>query len=1231
MSDENLCPQCGAGLPAQSPQGLCPGCLLKWGLESQSGGEETGSQPAAADRPPPTPGEIAAYFPELEILELVGRGGMGVVYKARQKRLDRLVALKILAPKIGQDPAFAERFAREARAMAILSHPHVVAVYDFGQTDGLYYFLMEFVDGVNLRRLLDTGKLAPEEALAIVPQICEALQYAHDHGVVHRDIKPENVLLDKEGRVKIADFGIAKLVGKEAKDLTLTGAGQIIGTPQYMAPEQIEHPLQVDHRADIYSLGVVFYQMLTGELPMGRFAPPSKKVQIDVRLDEIVLRALEKEPERRYQQASDIKTHIETLSSPMTSGAGERLSADRSAGTYESGSSAAPTNWLAWLAQATFRSPEVVAIYNHMTVAERREQATRQGVVGVVLFALLVAPGFVSLASTIAGVFVFVAAVAALSILVGQWRKLLKQHLCSTAWSREQGLTPDRLRLTILDPPLRTGQPHARKQAGPSAPARAGADVASDEVQRNVRGPAIGVLVIGILNWLIAVPLCLTFLWWGGSYSPHPLPSGRKVASELDPASVFWASSSTLMMICLLAILVISSLMIFAALKMKRLQAYWLAVAASILAIIISPGNLIGLPIGIWSLVVLGQREVRAAFARHRARPAGTPEAGDSEGVFGAPQVAVQRLSKTALAGSIWAGPFFLVIVVSLCVITLWMTLSLSLLFPLLSPFLLLLLAAPIGVTILGYVALKQIRRSAGLLYGLELAVFDLLAFPLLALDAVIAGFGIFAARALIGGLGGAATLFFIVVACVVVDVLVVRWGWRAVNRRRAGALPVERPKRGGLKTKLSVAAPVLMFCLGVFGFAFLLWSVTERIENARARIHTRIFEADAKLVDELVLRPTRQPAHSHDSALEIPSRDPQTAQVNAAVFARLLADGANPPGLLDDQTREGNWWPKQATSSHYFRRGKIAGDGYVDGFLGIWRQKDVRQLWAEFNGLHGMNSELRVVKVVWEGKVPPPEAARAFFIPFSRTDGTARYLVIALEVGDGAENEEGISKPTAELGESQESSAILLRLAQRETSKEPQMTPARQHTEPPLQFGPVIEQVMKAVSEGRGGGGVDLASGKVIDVPQEFTGWAAERQGEWCEEKHVDLVFDFGIGTGPFYGGSGVLSLMAPESLRLARCSAELWQGVTSESMHEAIAKAKSIWPIRKELATMVKRSGETLYTAGYPSELVTFAFQTHTGDIGLLQILGCTEAPLSTRIRYKLVQPDEKAPTPQ
>jgi serine/threonine protein kinase len=158
--------------------------------------------------------------------------------------------------------------------------------------------------------------MAPEEALAIVPHICEALQYAHDQGIVHRDIKPENILIDKQGRVKIADFGIAKMLGPEREGQELTAGGQVVGTPHYMAPEQVEHPRTVDHRADIYSLGVVFYEMLTGELPLGRFPAPSSRgrgMSIDVRLDEVVLKALEKEPERRYQQASNVKTDVETI------------------------------------------------------------------------------------------------------------------------------------------------------------------------------------------------------------------------------------------------------------------------------------------------------------------------------------------------------------------------------------------------------------------------------------------------------------------------------------------------------------------------------------------------------------------------------------------------------------------------------------------------------------------------------------------------------------------------------------------------------------------------------------------------------------------------------------------------------------------------------------------------------------------------------------------------------
>jgi predicted Ser/Thr protein kinase/uncharacterized integral membrane protein len=271
---------------------------------------------------PPTVEELSGLFPQLEILELLGQGGMGAVYKARQKNLDRFVALKVLPGQAEADPGFAGRFTREAKALARLAHPNIVAVHDFGQAAGLHYFIMEYVDGTNLRQVERSGGLSPKQALAIIPQICEALQYAHDKGIVHRDIKPENILLYREGHVKIADFGLAKLLGV-AQDFTLTQDGHVMGTPHYMAPEQVEHPAEVDHRADIYSLGVVFYEMLTGELPLGKFAPPSQKVQIDVRLDEVVLRTLEKEPGRRYQHASQIKTEVETIRTTEAQGPGD--------------------------------------------------------------------------------------------------------------------------------------------------------------------------------------------------------------------------------------------------------------------------------------------------------------------------------------------------------------------------------------------------------------------------------------------------------------------------------------------------------------------------------------------------------------------------------------------------------------------------------------------------------------------------------------------------------------------------------------------------------------------------------------------------------------------------------------------------------------------------------------------------------------------------------------------
>jgi hypothetical protein len=320
MAEKKMCQQCGNELPENTPSGECPKCIMKLGLATQS---EVGNQAAIPTHatPPagfiaPEPGVLGEHFPQLEIQELLGQGGMGAVYRARQKQLDRIVALKILPPEIGEDPAFAERFAREARSLARLNHPHIVTLYEFGQTEsGQYYFIMEFVDGTDLRHIIRTGTLSAHDALAIVPQICEAMQYAHEQGVVHRDIKPENILLDKKGYVKIGDFGLAKLLDTSTAAYTLTQTGQRMGTPHYMAPEQVEGGHVVDHRADIYSLGVVFYEMLTGQLPIGRFAAPSEKVQVDVRLDKVVLKSLEHEPERRYQHVSEVKTEIDDIAS----------------------------------------------------------------------------------------------------------------------------------------------------------------------------------------------------------------------------------------------------------------------------------------------------------------------------------------------------------------------------------------------------------------------------------------------------------------------------------------------------------------------------------------------------------------------------------------------------------------------------------------------------------------------------------------------------------------------------------------------------------------------------------------------------------------------------------------------------------------------------------------------------------------------------------------------------
>jgi hypothetical protein len=260
---------------------------------------------------PPTEGW--PVVPGYEMLAELGRGGMGVVYQAQQARLDRFVAIKILPAEASRDPQFVERFSREARALAKLNHPNIITVHDFGQGGSHYYFVMEFVAGTDLRQRLRSGRLPPAEAFRIVGQVCDALHYAHQQGIVHRDIKPGNILLDTSGRVKVADFGIAKLLTAPMPGYTLTGPFQMMGTWHYMAPEQLDNPQGLDQRADIYSLGVMFYEMLTGKLPQGRFAPASQVAGVDSRMDDLILRALEPDPARRFQRVSDLKAALDNL------------------------------------------------------------------------------------------------------------------------------------------------------------------------------------------------------------------------------------------------------------------------------------------------------------------------------------------------------------------------------------------------------------------------------------------------------------------------------------------------------------------------------------------------------------------------------------------------------------------------------------------------------------------------------------------------------------------------------------------------------------------------------------------------------------------------------------------------------------------------------------------------------------------------------------------------------
>lgn len=257
-----------------------------------------------------------------EVRALLARGGMATVYEAIDLRLDRVVALKVMHPHLAADPGFVARFEREAKSAARLSHPHVVGVYDQGEANGLVYLAMEFIPGRTLRDVIrDYGPLTTEQALVLLEPVVEALAAAHAAGIVHRDIKPENVLISNDGRVKVADFGLARAVTTSETQAT---AGVLIGTVAYLAPEQVERG-EADARTDMYSAGICLFEMITGQVPHGGDSPLSVAYQhvnadvpapstvragIPAEADAITLTATRRDPQRRYRSAQDMLADI---------------------------------------------------------------------------------------------------------------------------------------------------------------------------------------------------------------------------------------------------------------------------------------------------------------------------------------------------------------------------------------------------------------------------------------------------------------------------------------------------------------------------------------------------------------------------------------------------------------------------------------------------------------------------------------------------------------------------------------------------------------------------------------------------------------------------------------------------------------------------------------------------------------------------------------------------------
>jgi serine/threonine protein kinase len=300
------CPRCGKPQPEKMlVGGLCPQCVAR-----SVQVDFLASADAELEEKEPLSLNVQGY----EVIELIGGGGMGEVYRAVMVARAREVAMKVVAGRLTRDPETTARFEAEVAALSQLDHPNVVRVLDHGEMpNGRHFLVMEYVDGCDLRRLLRAQRLEPERAIDIFLKVCAGVQHAHDRGLVHRDIKPANILIGLDGTVKVADFGLAKALVEESFAYGFTQTRDTFGTPYYVAPEVTQKAQSADARTDVYALGVLLYELLTGAVPMGQFTPLSKRTGLDKRLDAIVTHALVDDPAGRTARVAEMAESVQKV------------------------------------------------------------------------------------------------------------------------------------------------------------------------------------------------------------------------------------------------------------------------------------------------------------------------------------------------------------------------------------------------------------------------------------------------------------------------------------------------------------------------------------------------------------------------------------------------------------------------------------------------------------------------------------------------------------------------------------------------------------------------------------------------------------------------------------------------------------------------------------------------------------------------------------------------------